>query len=187
MTGGRPRVDDRRVLNGIVWKVRAGAAWRDVPACCGSWQSIYTRFRRWALNGTFERMLAGSQADADAAGDIDWLVSVDSTIVRAHQYAAGCSMIGCGSSVAITPTPSPSATTSHTSEGRLGIQTAPLPRSPSDQVRVLGPDHLRTLATRKNLAYWTGLGRMASVRDRHGSAVGDFVPDEVSRRLAFAE
>ena len=60
-----------------------------MPARYGSRQSIYTRFRRWALDGTFTRMLAGVQADADAAGDIDWLVSVDSTIVRAHQHAAG--------------------------------------------------------------------------------------------------
>lgn len=87
--GGRPRDDDRRVLNAIVWKIRSGAAWRDVPARYGSWQSVYTRFRRWALDGTFTRMLTGVQAAADAAGDIDWLVSVDSTIVRAHQHAAG--------------------------------------------------------------------------------------------------
>lgn len=87
--GGRPRSDDRRVLNAIVWKIRSGAAWRDVPARYGSWQSVYTRFRRWAADGTFGRMLAGVQATADAAGDIDWLVSVDSTIVRAHQHAAG--------------------------------------------------------------------------------------------------
>ena len=89
VTGGRPRSDDRRVLNGIVWKIRSGAPWRDVPARYGSWKSIYTRFRRWALDGTFAAMLAGAQADADADGDIDWLVSVDSTIVRAHQHAAG--------------------------------------------------------------------------------------------------
>jgi transposase len=88
MTGGRPRVDDRRVLNGIVWKVRSGAPWRDVPPRYGSWQSVYTRFRRWALDGTFTRMLAGIQTRQDAAGDVDWLVSVDSTIVRAHQHAA---------------------------------------------------------------------------------------------------
>ncbi|QKW17567.1 transposase [Verrucosispora sp. NA02020] len=77
------------MLNGIVWKIRAEAAWRDVSARYGSWQSIYTRFRRWALDGTFQRMLAGVQADADAPGDIDWLVSVDSTIVRTHQHGAG--------------------------------------------------------------------------------------------------
>lgn len=89
ITGGRPRGDDRRVLNGIVWKIRSGAPWRDVPARYGSWKSIYTRFRRWALDGTFAKMLAAAQVAADANADINWLVSVDSTIVRAHQHAAG--------------------------------------------------------------------------------------------------
>ncbi|MEU2236921.1 IS5 family transposase [Streptomyces vietnamensis] len=88
-TAGRPRSDDRVVLNGIVWKLRTGSAWRDVPERYGSWQTLYTRFRRWALDGTFSRMLQALQAQKDAAGDIQWLVSVDSTIVRAHQHAAG--------------------------------------------------------------------------------------------------
>ncbi|WP_425269763.1 IS5 family transposase [Kitasatospora cineracea] len=88
-TAGRPRSDDRVVLNGIVWKLRTGSAWRDVPERYGSWQTLYTRFRRWALDGTFSRMLQQVQAEKDAAGDIGWLVSVDSTIVRAHQHAAG--------------------------------------------------------------------------------------------------
>ncbi|MFC9000978.1 IS5 family transposase [Streptomyces rochei] len=88
-TAGRPRSDDRLVLNGIVWKLRTGSAWHDVPERYGSWQTLYTRFRRWALDGTFSRMLRAIQAERDAAGDIDWLVSVDSTIVRAHQHAAG--------------------------------------------------------------------------------------------------
>ncbi|MEK8172377.1 IS5 family transposase [Streptomyces sp. M19] len=86
---GRKRLDDRRVLNGIVWKFRTGTAWRDVPERYGPWQTLHTRFRRWTLDGTFERMLRAAQAKADAAGDIDWLVSVDSTVVRAHQHAAG--------------------------------------------------------------------------------------------------
>ncbi|MFJ6727391.1 IS5 family transposase [Streptomyces sp. NPDC091281] len=86
---GRKRLDDRRVLNGIVWKFRTGTAWRDVPERYGPWATLHTRFRRWAADGTFERMLHAAQAKADAAGDIDWLVSVDSTIVRAHQHAAG--------------------------------------------------------------------------------------------------
>lgn len=77
------------VLNGIVWKFRTGVAWRDVPERYGSWATLHTRFRRWAADGTFERMLRAAQARADAAGDIDWLVSVDSTVVRAHQHAAG--------------------------------------------------------------------------------------------------
>ncbi|MFF9344908.1 IS5 family transposase [Streptomyces sp. NPDC014773] len=86
---GRPRLDDRMVLNGIVWKFRTGVPWRDVPERYGPWTSLHTRFRRWAADGTFDRMLRAVQAKADAAGDIDWLVSVDSTIVRAHQHAAG--------------------------------------------------------------------------------------------------
>ncbi|WP_374116253.1 IS5 family transposase [Streptomyces sp. CoH27] len=86
---GRKRLDDRRVLNGIVWKFRTGTAWRDVPERYGPWATLHTRFRRWAADGTFERMLKAAQAQADAVGDVDWLVSVDSTIVRAHQHAAG--------------------------------------------------------------------------------------------------
>lgn len=86
---GRPRLDDRTVLNGIVWKFRTGVAWRDVPERYGSGAGLHTRFRRWAADGTFERMLRAAQAQADAAGDIEWLVSVDSSIVRAHQHAAG--------------------------------------------------------------------------------------------------
>ncbi|MFE5406484.1 transposase [Streptomyces sp. NPDC056580] len=54
---GRKRLDDRTVLNGSVWKFRTGTAWRDVPERYGSWHTLHTRFRRWALAGTFERML----------------------------------------------------------------------------------------------------------------------------------
>ncbi|MFB7338397.1 IS5 family transposase [Streptomyces adustus] len=86
---GRKRLDDRTVLNGIIWKFRTGAAWRDVPERFGSWAALHTRFRRWAKDGTFERMLREAQARADAGGEVDWLVSVDSTIVRAHQHATG--------------------------------------------------------------------------------------------------
>ncbi|MFJ9790801.1 transposase [Streptomyces globosus] len=53
---GRPRLDDRTVLNGIVWKFRTGVPWRDVPERYGPWTSLHTRFRRWAADGTFERM-----------------------------------------------------------------------------------------------------------------------------------
>ncbi|WP_434091015.1 IS5 family transposase [Streptomyces goshikiensis] len=91
---GRPRLDDRMILNGIVWKFCTGVAWPDVPERYGSWASLPTRFRRWAANGTFERMLQAAQANADAAGDIEWVVSVDSSIVRAHQHAAGAGKRG---------------------------------------------------------------------------------------------
>ena len=56
----------------------------------GSWKGAYTRLRRWSIDGTWQRLLAAVQADADAAGELDWLVAaVDSTVVRAHQHAAG--------------------------------------------------------------------------------------------------
>ncbi|WP_436319328.1 IS5 family transposase [Streptomyces nigra] len=93
---GRRRLDDRTVLNGIVSKFRTGTAWRDVPERYGSWATLPTRFRRRAKDGTFERMLRAAQARTDAAGDIEWLVSVDSTIVRAHQHAAGARKEGSG-------------------------------------------------------------------------------------------
>ncbi|KOU15985.1 transposase [Streptomyces sp. WM6372] len=86
---GRLRLYDRRVLNGIVWKFRTGVAWRDVPERYGSWAGLHTRYRRWAADETFERMLRAAQSQANAAGDIAWLVLVDFSIVRAHQHSAG--------------------------------------------------------------------------------------------------
>ncbi|QYA98293.1 transposase [Streptomyces anulatus] len=71
---GRKRLDDRRVLNGIVWKFRTGTAWRDVPERYGPWATLHTRFRRWATDGTFERMLRAAQAKADVSKAIrTWL------------------------------------------------------------------------------------------------------------------
>ena len=102
---GRPRVDDRRVLNGMVWKIRSGAPWRDVPARYGPWQSVYTRFRRWAIAGVFGEMLAVLQAHADDRDEIDWLVSIDSTMVRAHHHAAGASKKGTQNRTNRTITP----------------------------------------------------------------------------------
>ncbi|WP_107486684.1 IS5 family transposase [Streptomyces sp. 13-12-16] len=85
---GRPRVSDRQVINGMVYKIRTGISWRDLPERYGPWQTVYPRFRRYAIDGVFTRALQQIQARADAAGDIDWLVQIDSTIVRAHQHAA---------------------------------------------------------------------------------------------------
>ncbi|WP_427155754.1 IS5 family transposase [Streptomyces sp. TRM70308] len=85
---GRPRVEDRQVINGMVYKIRTGISWRDLPERYGPWKTVYTRYRRYALDGVFTQALQQIQAHADAAGDIDWLVQIDSTIVRAHQHAA---------------------------------------------------------------------------------------------------
>ncbi len=105
---GRPRVSDRQVLNGMVYKIRTGISWRDLPERYGLWKTVYTRFRRYALDGVFTRALQQVQAQADAAGDIDWLVQIDSTIVRAHQHAASTGPKG-GSTVRTNRTITPSA------------------------------------------------------------------------------
>ena len=63
--------------------------WRDVPDRYGPWPSVYDLFRRWQRNGTWRKIGTALQARADAAGLITWDVSVDSTIARAHQHAAG--------------------------------------------------------------------------------------------------
>ncbi|NEA57138.1 transposase [Streptomyces sp. SID13666] len=60
-----------------------------LPAEYGSWKGVYTRLRKWAINGTWERVLTALLTQADAEGELDWAVAVDSTIVRAHQHAAG--------------------------------------------------------------------------------------------------
>ena len=81
--------DHRQVIDGILHRVRTGVHWRDLPERFGPWKTVYERHRLWSADGTWERLLQQVQAAADAAGEIDWNISVDSTIVRAHQHAAG--------------------------------------------------------------------------------------------------
>ncbi|MGW7007962.1 transposase [Streptomyces sp. NPDC054933] len=59
---GRPRVKDRQVVNGMVYKIRTGVSWRDLPERYGPWKTVYTRFRRYALDGVFTRALQAIQA-----------------------------------------------------------------------------------------------------------------------------
>ncbi|WNF01357.1 IS5 family transposase [Streptomyces luomodiensis] len=87
---GRPPVHTKRqLIDGIRWRARAGAPWRDVPERYGPWGTVYGLFRRWQRDGTWHRIFEQLQARADAEGLITWDVSVDSTIARAHQHAAG--------------------------------------------------------------------------------------------------
>lgn len=86
--GGRWR-DHRQVINGILFRIRAGCPWRDVPDRYGPYQTLYKRFALWETDGTWERIEKMLHAQADAAGDLDWAGHVDSTVVRAHQHAAG--------------------------------------------------------------------------------------------------
>src|ERR1044072_8106657 len=87
---GKPNRDHRTVVEAICWRVRTGAPRRDLPERDGPWQTAYSRFRRWQRAGVWDRVLATLQAEADAAGDLDWALHfLDGTTVRAHQHAAG--------------------------------------------------------------------------------------------------
>ena len=87
---GRPNHDHRRILNGIRWRLKTGAPWRDVPERYGPWRTVYSRYRRWQQAGVWDRILAALQAQADARGAFDWdLHFIDGSVVRAHQHAAG--------------------------------------------------------------------------------------------------
>lgn len=82
--------DHRMVINGVLWRIRTGAPWRDLPGPYGPWKTVYNRHRRWSGDGTWERILDALRTDADRVGDGEpWLVSIDGTVVRAHHHAAG--------------------------------------------------------------------------------------------------
>ena len=82
-------MDDRRVINGMLYKCKTGIAWRDLPERYGPWKTVYNRFWRWARNGTLTVLVRKVRVIAEAIEELDREVSVDSSIVRAHQHAAG--------------------------------------------------------------------------------------------------
>jgi transposase len=79
---GRRWRDHRQVVEAICWKYRTGSTWRELPARFGPWQTAYERLTRWKADGTWAMLLARAQTDAAAAGELDWLAAVDSTVVR---------------------------------------------------------------------------------------------------------
>lgn len=89
-TVGRPGYCHRRIIDGILWILRTGAPWRDLPARYGARGTVSSRFYRWCIAGIWERIWKAVLQQADQAGAIDWRVHyVDGSIVRAHQHAAG--------------------------------------------------------------------------------------------------
>ena len=85
---GRPPVDRRTVVEATAWRFRTGAPWRDVPERFGNWNTIYKNFNRWSEQGVWARVLEKTQSLAQQSGDLDWVASIDSTIVRVHQHGA---------------------------------------------------------------------------------------------------
>ncbi|WP_374704553.1 IS5 family transposase [Streptomyces sp. NL15-2K] len=98
--------DHRQVINGIIHRLSTGVQWRELPERFGPWKTVHKRHLLWSADGTWEMLLQHVQAVADAEGDIDWDVNVDSSSVRAHQHAAGA--------------PKPAANTAHHLKGGAG-------------------------------------------------------------------
>lgn len=90
---GRPFRDHRQVIEGIIYRLRTGVAWRDLPGEFGPWQTVWKRHKRFSTDGTWDKIHARLVAEADAAGEVDWTVSVDSTVNRAHQHATNMSRV----------------------------------------------------------------------------------------------
>ena len=87
---GKQWRDHRTIINGILWILKTGAPWRDLPVNFGPWKTVYERFRLWVSNGLWDTILATLQAWKNSSGKIDWrLFCIDGTVVRAHKAAAG--------------------------------------------------------------------------------------------------
>jgi len=76
--------DNRMFVEGVLWIVRTGSPWRDLPEVFGGWNSVFRCFRRWSRKSVWQRMFAAMSDDPD----FEYLI-IDSTIVRAHQHASG--------------------------------------------------------------------------------------------------
>jgi putative transposase len=81
---GRSGEDNRRFVEAVLWLARTGSPWRDLPEVLGNWNSVFIRFSRWSNSGVWDRLFAAMADDPD----FEYLM-IDSTIVRAHQHAAG--------------------------------------------------------------------------------------------------
>lgn len=87
--GRKPR-DPRVMLNGMLWIVRTGAPWRDLPERYGPWQTVYDYYWRWRKEGVFDQVLSALQIRLDREGKIDWdLWCIDGSNVRAARCAGG--------------------------------------------------------------------------------------------------
>lgn len=81
---GRPSKDNRTMLNAMVWIARSGAPWRDLPERYGPWETVYSRFRKWIEDGYLDNIFRVLSLEAELQE-----LSLDASIVKAHQHSAG--------------------------------------------------------------------------------------------------
>ena len=99
LSHGKPRVDDRRVLSGIIYVIRHGLQWRDAPAAYGPHKTLYNRFIRWSRMGVFDRIFAALAAE----GGPPERLMIDSTHLKAHRTAASLLQKGLFPAVSAAP------------------------------------------------------------------------------------
>lgn len=91
---GRPAQGHRQLLNGILWVLRTGVPWRDMPERYSKWTTIYSRFQYWRKLAAWEKMFAELQTLLDVESKVDWETHfIDSTTVRTHQHAVGAKKV----------------------------------------------------------------------------------------------
>ena len=131
---GCPWKDHRTILNAILWVLRTGAPWRDLPERYGPWQTVYDRFRRWQREGLFDRILERLQIRLDAEGKIDWdLWCVDGSSIRASRAAAGGGKKGANKSPKTTLWAAREADSAASCTWLLTAEACPSPwKSPRD-------------------------------------------------------
>ena len=93
---GRPFADARTMVEAIIYRYRCGIAWRDLPEVYGPWQTVWTWHRRLAADGSWDAIHQALTAHAAKNDKVDFTVSVDSTIARAHQHATNISRVKKG-------------------------------------------------------------------------------------------
>lgn len=94
---GRPPRPHRGVVEAMLWILRTGAPWRDLPSAYGSWKTVYTRFSRWSASGALAQLFEALARERDGEGFM-----IDATIVRAHQDASGAAKKGAPRNRALT-------------------------------------------------------------------------------------
>ena len=125
---GRPRQPPREEWNAIVWVLRSGSPWRDLPERFGPWQTVFHHFNAWRRAEIFDRVLEALQMPRDAEGHIDWdLFCVDGTNVRASRAAAGAGKKGDPKSPGTTHWVARAADSGASSTGSLRVTEFPSP------------------------------------------------------------